>query len=222
MRQGRLEWRLHRLQASDNEAASLELFQNHSLIENLIGTKPGDHICVIYDYSPVEQMEAVAAFLKEGLEAGEQSIYVADDDLPIEHLTQSLRIAGIDVTAVRESNALLIWTREHWRQPGPLDTIRKAAQVREVLDTAFAAGFTGVRFAVDMTWTLKPDIDVSAIEAWESYSNGLLQPGAPIRAMCLYGRKRLPGATMTAGLQTHPLVLDDEGLQANAEYRTGR
>ena len=188
-------------------ASSLEHLQNHDIIESLIGTKPGDHIYLLYEHSPAEQLKAITAFIKEGLDDGEQCVYVADD-MPAEKLEEGLGRVGVDVLRETERDALLIWTREHWRQPGTLDTIRKAAQVREVLEAAFRAGFSGVRFAVEMTWTLRPDIDPASIEEWESYSNVLLTPGAPVRALCLYGRQRLPSATFAAGLRNHPVVFD--------------
>lgn len=199
-------------------AASLDDLQNHEIIETLIGTKPGDHVCLLYERSPAEQITAITAFIKEGLDDGEQCVYVADD-LPVADLERSLTLGGIDVPQEKQRGALLVWTREHWRQPGTLDTIRKAAQVREILEAAFAAGFSGVRFAVEMTWTLRPDIEPAAVAEWESYSNGLLTPGAPVRALCLYGRQRLPRETVSAGLRTHPVILDTSEQRREAQDR---
>ncbi len=203
--------------AERKDPASHEHLQHHDLLESLMGTKPGDPICVLYEYSPIEKMEAVTAYLREGIEQGEQSIYVADE-LPVDHVEQWFRAGGVDLAQEKQRGALLIWTREQWRQPGALDTIRKAAQVREIVHAAFRSGFAGVRFAVEMTWTLRPDIDPSAIEEWESLSNQFLAPGAPVRAVCLYGRKRLPRETIEAGLKTHPLVLNGPRLQANDRF----
>ena len=197
-------------------SASIDVLQHHEIIESLIDTRPGDHICVLYEYSPAEQIEPVTSFIAEGLEQGEQCIYVADD-LPVKEVEGLLAAGGIDVAAHGQRSALMIWGREHWRSPGVLDTIRKAAQVREIVESAFAAGFTGVRFAVEMTWTLKPDIEAHAIEEWESYSNELLS-GAPVRAMCLYGRKRLARDVVDAGMRTHPLVLDNGEVRRNERF----
>ena len=200
-----------------SSTASLEVLQHHEIIENLIGTKPGDHICVLYERSPAEQIHAVSGFFREGLDRGEQCIYVADD-LTVPEVEALLSERGIDVAAYRHSAALLIWTRERWRQPGVLDTIRKAAQVREIIETAMNAGFSGVRFAVEMTWTLRPDIASSMVAKWESESDRFFNPSAPIQAMCLYGRARLPAETIEAGVRTHRMVLDGAGLRPNELY----
>ena len=206
------------MKTRDFKPAPIDFLQHHEVLQNLIDTKPGDHICVLYDYSPLEQIGQVAAYLKEGIAAGEQCIYVADD-INGEHLIAALRSAGIDVDSARDNNSMLIWTRERWREPGALDTVRKAAQVRQLVEAALNAGFAGVRFAVEMTWTLRPDLDPSEIEAWELHSNTLLQPGAPVRALCLYGRQRLPSQTLVAGMRTHPSVLEKRAAH-NADGQT--
>lgn len=198
-------------------SASLDVLQHHEIIENLIGTKPGDHICVLYQHSPIEQMGPVSSFFQEGLDRGERCIYIADD-LSVPDVEALLADAGIDVALHRQSTSLLIWSREKWRQPGVLDTIRKAAQVREIVETALNSGFTGVRFAVEMTWTLRPDIAPAAIERWESDSDKLFDPAAPVQAMCLYGRTRLPQETVEGGLRTHRLVLDGSVLRKNERF----
>ena len=118
----------------------------------------------------------------------------------------------------QERGALLIKTLGYWNQPGLLNTVRKAAQVQEIVEQAFAAGFSGIRFAVDMTWTLDGAVTSAAVEEWEAKADDLLR-GIPVRAMCMYGRKRLTKSTVDAGLRTHRLILDGEGVQPNAAFR---
>ena len=196
----------------------LHPLEHADILESVIGIKDGDHVCVLYDYSPIEQMPAVVEFLKEGLLAGDQCIYVADET-PAGHVLTWLKAEKIDVDAEQASGALQVWSRTEWRQPGLLDSIRKAAQVREVVEAAAAAGFRGVRFAVEMTWTLDPDLSAESIEDWEATSNDLLR-GSRIKAMCLYGRKRLASAVVAAGLRTHPTLLDANGLRANDQFKS--
>jgi hypothetical protein len=195
----------------------LHPLEHADILESVIGIKDGDHVCVLYDYSPIEQMPAVVAFLREGLQAGEQCIYVADET-PASHVLTWLKAEKIEVDADQARGALQVWSRSQWRQPGLLDSIRKAAQVREVVESATAAGFDGVRFAVEMTWTLDPDLSAESIEDWEATSNDLMH-GSRIKAMCLYGRKRLPSAVVAAGLRTHPTLLDAHGLRANHQFK---
>ena len=197
--------------------STLDRLANKDVIESIAGIMPGDHISVFYEYSPLEYMPAVIAYLRDGLALGEQCIYIADET-PVPLFEQWMQAENIDLAAEKERGALLVWTREEWREPGPLDSIRKAAQVRAILEAAFASGFGGVRFAVEMTWTLGPDIPAESIEAWEANSTAMMSAGAPLTAMCLYGRRRLSPESLDAGLRTHPFILDDQGMRPNEGY----
>lgn len=197
--------------------AGLERLEDHRFIERVIGTRPGDHICVLYDDTPEERLTEVAAFFRDALALGERCIYVSDDLDPT-NVRSSLRGRGLNVDAEEARGAISIWSRREWREPGPLDTIRKAAQVRELMEQTFILGFTGVRFAVEMTWTMIPDVPDEDLQAWESVSNDLLAQ-APIRAMCLYSRSSMRPETVQVGLETHPLLLDEYGLRRNGEYQ---
>src|SRR5689334_17744106 len=103
-------------------------------------------------------MPALTPYIRKGLAAGEQCLYVADDQ-SVEAVTSHLEAAGIDVAVEARRGALQLWDRGDWRQPGEFSSAAKAAQIRHIVEAARAAGFAGVRFAVEMTWTLGPDID---------------------------------------------------------------
>ncbi|HEY3304290.1 MAG TPA: MEDS domain-containing protein [Candidatus Binatia bacterium] len=177
--------------------------------ERISKLKQGDHACLIYNDDPAEQMAALVPYIKEGLEEGEQCIYVADDQT-IEEVAHALEIGGINVVRESERGALRLWTRREWRQPGELDSASKSLQVRRLIDEGLKAGFKGVRFAVEMTWTLGPDISVDRLKHWEATINTLFVPGVPGRIVCQYSRSRLSAAVIEAGLRTHPIaILDD-------------
>jgi PAS domain S-box-containing protein len=186
------------------------------LAKRILELRQGDHACLIYNEDPAEQMEALVPYIKEGLEEGEQCIYVADDQT-IEEVARGLEAGGINVRRESERGALRLWTRREWRQPGELDSARKSFQVRRFIDEALEAGFKGVRFAVEMTWILEPDISVDQLRHWEATINSLFVPGVPGRIVCQYSRSRLSASVIQAGLQTHPLAFLDD-LCANLFY----
>src|ERR1051325_1320998 len=127
------------------------------LRQEILGLQPGDHLCLFYERDPAEQMPALVPFIQEGLKRNEQFIYIADDQ-SVESLTATLEKSGVNVREESARGRLKLWTRKEWRQPGPLASDRKAAQVRQFIQQAMADGFRGIRFAVEMTWTLGPDI----------------------------------------------------------------
>jgi chemotaxis family two-component system sensor kinase Cph1 len=167
---------------------SLDRLEDHDILEKLIGVRQGDHLHVLYEDSPLEQLPEVLAFLREGLDSGELCVYAADDTSPGE-LEDWLSENGIDAASAVAQGALLLWTREQWGRPGALDTVKKASHIQETVDAAVLQGFTGVRFVVEMTWTLRPGSGSSDIQEWEAPGSHPAPGGQPVRAICLYGRR---------------------------------
>jgi len=184
-------------------------------IENL---SPGDHLCLFYDKDPAEQMPALIPFTQQALVSDEQFIYIADDQTT-DHLASHLKQSGIDVAAESKRSRLLLWTRKEWRQPGELNSDKKAAQVRHFISQAARLGFKGIRFAVEMTWTLGPDIRADKLEHWEATINTLFEPTFPVHIICQYNRSRLSPDIMLAALHTHPVAIVGQNIFPNSYYQ---
>ena len=182
---------------------------------------PGGHLCLFYDDDPSEQLQALVPFIQQGLAAGERCIYVADD-LTIFDLHRALNEAGVHVLKEMTRGALLLFTRTDWRQPGELNSDAKAAQVRAMIDGALDAGYPGVRFGVEMTWTLGPTIDAARLRHWEATINTIFTPDVPARIICQYSRWRLTPDALHAGLVTHPQAILAGGIYANPFYAAPR
>jgi PAS domain S-box-containing protein len=176
------------------------------LAQQILNLRDGDHLCVFYDAEPAEQMPALLPFIHDALSKGEQFIYIADDQT-VDELSAHLQLGGINVADQVERGALKLWTRREWRQPGKLSADKKSLQVLNFISDAAGAGFKGVRFAVEMTWTLGPDIDASDLEQWEAHINKLFSPGSPRRIVCQYNRQRLSPEALLVALHTHPLAI---------------
>jgi len=127
------------------------------LAEQMLDLQPGDHLCLFYDKDPAEQMPALLPFIQQALGRKERFIYIADDQTADE-LAGRLERGGINVGRETDRGALKLWTRGEWRQPGRLSSEKKTGQVKQFISEASESGYQGVRFAVEMTWTLGPDI----------------------------------------------------------------
>jgi PAS domain S-box-containing protein len=184
----------------------------------ILSLQSGDHLCLFYEKDPAEQMPALIPFIQEGLSGDERFIYIADDQT-VAQLTERLEQSGIPVEHETGKGRLNLWTRAEWRQPGLLSSESKARQVQKLIDESEARGFKGVRFAVEMTWTLGPDIEAHQLEHWEATINTLfLGPGFPGRIICQYNRSRLTPEAMLAALHTHPLAILGEHVCPNLFY----
>lgn len=189
----------------------------NDLTEQILGLQQGDHLCMIYERDPAEQMPALIPFIKQGLASGERCIYIADDQT-VEEVAQALKENGIDIDREVEQGALLLWTRAEWRQPGDLDSEKKAAQVKHFIDAARAAGFSGIRFAVEMTWTLGPNISAERLRHWEATINKIFVPGFPGKIICQYSRSRISPEVVLTSLSTHPLAIIGQTVHQNFFY----
>src|SRR5690349_14714897 len=140
---------------------------NTELADELRSIPPGGHLCLFYDKKPEEQMSAIIPFVQDGLTRDERFVYVADDQ-SVEQLAGHLKQGGINVETDMSHGRLTLLTRNEWRQPGELDSAKKAQQLRSIMGQAAESGFKGIRFAVEMTWALGPDISAKQLEHWEA------------------------------------------------------
>ena len=136
--------RLNTVECAEPSVAESEL------AEHLNRLPSGQHLCLFYEKDPAEQLPALVPFIKKGLAENEQIIYIADDQT-VDELAFCLEQKTIDVAEETQRGSLRLWTRSEWRQPGELDSRKKAVQVRSLIQEASAAGFSGIRFGIEMT-----------------------------------------------------------------------
>src|SRR5947208_17184041 len=115
---------------------------NSELTEHILKLQPGGHLCLFYRQDPAEQMPALVPFIQDALTHDEQFIYIADDQT-VDELASRLDKSGINVAAETRRGRLKLWTRNEWRQPGNLESNKKAQQVRGFTDQAATSGFKG-------------------------------------------------------------------------------
>ena len=188
------------------------------LTKQILNLKQGDHLCLFYEKDPAEQLPALVPFIQEGLSRDEQFIYIADDQ-SVDELSGRLEKGGINVAEETDRARLKLWTRQEWCRPGELSSEKKFLQVQQFINEALVAGFRGVRFAVEMTWTLGPDIAAEQLEYWEATINTIFVPDFPGRIVCQYNRSRLAPDVMLAALHTHPLAILGEEVCPNLFYQ---
>jgi PAS domain S-box-containing protein len=188
------------------------------LQQEMLRLQPGSHLCLFYENNPAEQTPALVPFIQDALSNDEQFIYIADDQT-VEQLTGQLESHGINVGKETRKERLKLWTRNEWRQPGELLSDRKAMQVRQFIHSALASGFKGIRFGVEMTWTLGPDINAQQLEHWEATINTIFTPDFPGRIICQYNQTRLAPDVLIAGLYTHPTAILGDEVCPNPFYQ---
>ena len=128
-----------------------------------------DHLAMIYD-RPDEQLDFIVPFLRMGLERGEKSVYIYDDN-SAETVIAAMERHGIDVGAATASGALSILTKAHaYMKNGNFDPDWMIDFLAQSVEDAKKEGFSAVRASGEMTWALGPAGDAhDRLEHFHNY-----------------------------------------------------
>ncbi|WP_447986990.1 MEDS domain-containing protein [Nitrospira sp. Nam74] len=179
--------------------------------------KQGEHLCSVYGDTG-ELLTQAVPYLKAGLRNGERCVYVADQHSP-ETIVQALKFWGVDADHEMNTGRLMFWTRHEYRQPGFFDLNTMLNFVTRTLHQAQVDGHTGIRLAVEMTWTVNNDIHDDDLVRWEDFINTISFPGSKISFICQYNRHLLPSPLIARAVQVHPVVILGEEICPNSLCR---
>jgi anti-anti-sigma regulatory factor len=172
------------------------------VIEDARGLGPHDHVCWAYD-DPDDLQSRVHEFLAEGLERDQRVWYVAAGN--IDTLMSDLRdLPGLD-KALRCGAAQVASLDDVY----PVDTVvEPAAQVQSyavATEAALAAGFTGLRVAVEATPLVCSPRQLDTFALYEHLIDRYMT-SQPFAAMCAYHRGELGETTIAQLACLHPHV----------------
>jgi CRP/FNR family transcriptional regulator, nitrogen oxide reductase regulator len=169
-----------------------------------VGSWRVDHQVFVYEEAP--QLAAfVVPFIRQGLEDGAACVYVLDDS-PRAEIEKALAAHRVDVSREVGRGALAFLRPEEWVGPYPFDAFRALDNIRARVGEAATARLTGLRAAVEATWTLKAGLRGDALSGWESLLEHAGAP-APLTVVCMYRRTRFDPTTLRRVIQSHGKVL---------------
>jgi signal transduction histidine kinase len=175
-----------------------------------------DHACLIYEGTG-DQLPVAVPFIKQGLDRGECCVYVVDDVAPAQ-LIAALEAAGVDVAAEQARGAFVQLVGAEFG-PGQQRVDAWLNTLGETVTHAQAAGFSGLRIAVDMTWALTTGIDLSLVKQLESMANDLFYRDRPVLGLCQYNRDRFSTDVLAGALTTHPIAVVEGVVYRNLHYQ---
>jgi PAS domain S-box-containing protein len=180
------------------------------------GLRQGDHVCLIY-HDTVEQMAAVVPFVTDGMARRERCVYLADGRT-VEEVAMALAAAGVDIAGQGARGALVLATWPDGDGPEDLGPTGFLAFLGRHVDDTLAAGFTGVRVAVEMTSLLSGKIPVERLIEYEAVANTWFFPTSRAMALCQYSRRRFPATVIRRALGLHPLIIRGGRVAPNLQY----
>jgi MEDS: MEthanogen/methylotroph, DcmR Sensory domain len=165
-----------------------------------------DHFAIIYD-RPDEQLDFIVPYLRFGLERGEKSVYIYDDNTA-ETVIAAMERHGIDVAAATASGALSIITKSHaYLKNGDFDPDWMVDFLAQAVEDAKKEGFPAVRASGEMTWALGPAGDAhDRLVEYECKLNAFFS-GYDMGGICQYNRRRFHAQTLMHVIHTHRKIV---------------
>jgi hypothetical protein len=179
---------------------------------------PGDHACVIYS-SDSELIAIVATYLQEGLRGGERCWYAASAASELSQVRTALEAKGVAVADAEERRSLLLATsQEVYLADGTFNPERTLQNLTDAIPTAIDDGFTALRVAGEMSWTLERKPGTDRVIEYEDGVEMVLRASTAL-ALCLYHRRDIPAVLLEGALTKHPLAGVSGRPQPNAFFR---
>ena len=189
-----------------------------SFAHRIARLKQGEHLCSVYAQSG-EMLTQVVPYIKTGLLNGERCIYVVDENNK-DLLVQGLKFWGVDADSEMSKGHLVFWTRHEYRQPGAFNLDIMLNFINRHLDQALADGYTGIRLAVEMSWTLNSGVSGEDLVRWEDFINTISFPDSKVSFLCQYNRHLLSSELIAKAVQVHPVVVLGQDICPNRCYRS--
>lgn len=174
--------------------------------------RPGDHVVFIYE-DPPELLMFVVSFINDGLAKEERCVYIAGDLAPTE-VTEALATGGLDVKREIKRGALVVSSPQEYFALPPFDGARVVGLMRKRAAEAIARGFTGLRIAGEMTWTLQAGIRNDILVEYESLLGEAIGPG-PLTVACMYRRDRFRATVLQQLIRSHAKVVAGNHVYLN-------
>ena len=164
-----------------------------------------DHACLTFGETE-ELFDLTAAFVRDGLAAGLKVIWLSEVG-PGPAVTELTR-RGVAAHPAIAAGQMTAATCEGQVVSGQAFHAKEAVGwLERQVDSAAAAGFPGLRVAVDMSWALRP---VAGIEELPRFEEGIAAAlaGRPAAVLCQYDRDRFDPVTLAtvAGFHTRAVA----------------
>jgi MEDS: MEthanogen/methylotroph, DcmR Sensory domain len=164
-----------------------------------------DHACLTFGESE-ELFDLTAAFVRDGLAAGLQVMWLSDAGRGL--VLAELARRGIDGRPAMAAGRLIADTCQNRLLSGPVFSADAAAGwLAGQAAQARAQGFAGLRVAMDMGWALRP---VTGVEELPRFEESIAQAlaGTPASVLCQYDRDRFDPVTLAsvAGFHTRAVA----------------
>jgi MEDS: MEthanogen/methylotroph, DcmR Sensory domain len=174
------------------------------------------HVCAFFNNRD-DEYKVMLPFFKEGLEAGEKTVYILDQNLRSERL-QRLAVTGFDTAEAEASGQLELRLWENAPlQPGRFDQHAMIDLIEEVAKAAKRCATRVTRLWINMELALLDSPVTHDIAEYESRLNYFL-PDYDMATVCSYDVTKLGASVVIDILRTHPYIVAGGVLRESPFY----
>jgi anti-anti-sigma regulatory factor len=177
----------------------------------------GDHLCSFYG-SEDEHRRVAAAFVASALGAGDRVVYVASDHAPAA-IGGLLAKGGVDPEEPLRSGQLMVLDfAALFGLPADMTLDAVLARYRDEADRSRAAGYPGLRVAVEMGGLVERLGSLEELERWEHVVENTFRGTGVTAAVCQYDGRRFNAAARQRIAAEHAAVAVDDGTMPLATF----
>lgn len=173
-----------------------------------------EHLCLFYD-DPSDRSTSLIPYVLSGLEAGERVLYVAGHSVPtdvrhaLEEIAETAKEAGWH-------GGLAFWSSDDLGTNARSQSV--AAVCARMVSDALASGFTGVRLAIDMGWTVAAGVEAAFVRQWEYNLTAVCESTGNLVVLCQYNTQELDPEIVQSSMRTHPAAILEGTIYPSPYY----
>lgn len=177
---------------------------------------------MIYDGPPSRTLPALAASVRENLDAGKRCMYLNSPTM-VAGLQSQLYATGTDVQHERARGALVLASEYDHLVDGRFVLDRMIHTLEAAVDDALNDGFTGLFATGDMTWEFGPENDFAKLVDYEYDLEQLFRRQPALSGICQYHRDLLPREAVREAIVSHGTLFISATLtRLNPHYEIAR
>lgn len=134
---------------------------------------------------------------------------------------RSFKKVGFDVSKAVKNKSLRIFEMNATYLPhGQFVTEYMLSNVSSFIENAKEEGYSGLRTAGEMCWTMKHEEAVAAAIDYEHKVNNLAPPDSNFIGLCLYPMQNEDNKIIHGAVRSHPSFIYDGQIRLNPYYST--
>jgi hypothetical protein len=159
----------------------------------------GDHTCLTFS-DPEQRLDLLAAFVGEGLQAGDR-VLCFTDSIPGAELPDQLTARAVRCEEALGCGQLAVTGSDRaWLAEGGNAAQRMIDLLVTELDRAAGDGYPGLRVTADMAWVTRPHAAAAELLRFESQVAGLFGDGR-LTTICQYDREVFDPVTLAFAVE---------------------